>query len=416
MRTRWTFLVLCFSLLFSSALANPDTQGFIYGTVTWPDGDQLTGFIRWEDEEAFWGDLFHCGYRHNPWSDHMDLEALRAQRRREYYENHGLLDRLIHSFEEDDEDPMGWRMFLIRIGDIKSIEINDGEDDFVVTADGSRHQIGGYGNDSGADLVVYSGAEEPTEIDWNDLKGIEFKPVPDHATPYAKRLYGIVESSEGTYEGFIQWDVTECLSIDTLDGRLNGKNRDFQMGEIRSIARSPKENNATIVLKDGSSVTMGGSNDVDRGNRGIMVENEEYGRVVVPWKRFEIVTFVDNKGSGPGRDTFQNGGPLTGILETKDGQSYSGRLVFDLDEGWKWDIFNGTFEDLEFNIPFSLIKQITIKDEVTCGVELRSGRNFDLTDTQDTGKKNGGVLVFEPGQEKPRHVVWAEIQSLRLDL
>lgn len=415
MLTRCTFLVLCFSLLFSLALAAPESEGFIYGTVTWPAGEQLTGFIRWEDEEAFWGDLFHCGYRHNPWSEHMDLEALRAQRRREFYENHGLLDRLIHSFEDDDDDPMGWRMFLIRMGDIQFIEINDGKDDFVVTADGSRHQIGGYGNDSGGDLIVYSAAKEPTEIVWNDLKSIEFQPVPPEAVPYAERLYGIVESSEGTFEGYIQWDVTECLSTDTLDGRLNGKNHDYQMGEIRSIARTPKQNNATIVLKDGSSVTMGGSNDVDRGNRGIMVENPEIGRVTVPWKRFGIVTFVDNMGSGPARDSFQNSGPLAGSLETKDGQIYSGRLVFDLDEGWQWDIFNGTTDSHEYNIPFYLIHKITVQNEESCRVELKSGKTLELSGTQDTGKKNGGVLVFTQGQPKPYHLQWPEVLSLTLD-
>ncbi len=91
--------------------------------------------------------------------------------------------------------------------------------------------------------------------------------------PFAERLYGLVESTEGQFEGFIQWDVSECLSIDTLDGRLNGKNHDFPMGEIRSIARAHKQNASVIVRKDGSTATMGGSNDVESGNRGIMVEN-----------------------------------------------------------------------------------------------------------------------------------------------
>ena len=28
--------------------------GFLYGTVTLDDGGKLTGYLRWEDEEAFW--------------------------------------------------------------------------------------------------------------------------------------------------------------------------------------------------------------------------------------------------------------------------------------------------------------------------------------------------------------------------
>ena len=407
--------LLLFLIISGTAAAEDSTnQGFIYGTVTFQNGESQTGFLRWDSEEAFWNDLFHTGYRDNPWLEFIDQDKLLAQRRKEYYESHGLLDRIIYSFEENDDDPIGWRMLLIRYGDIVRIEINDGEDDFMITADGSRHQIGGYGNDDGADLLLYDGQAEPTEIEWNDLVSMEFFPAPAGAVPYGERLYGLVESSEGNFEGYIQWDVSECLSIDTLDGRIDGENHDYPMGEIRSIARAYKQDASVIVLKDGSSVTMGGSNDVESGNRGIMVENPEWGRVIIPWKRFQKLTFIDGKGSGSSRESFTNSAPITGDVVLKDGQTLSGRLVFDLDEGWHWDIFNGSSKDLDFNIPFPLISDITVKDEESCRVTLRSGRVLDLGDNQDTGKKNGGILVFSGTESKPKHVLWPEIQSVQL--
>nr|MEE4268623.1 hypothetical protein [Candidatus Krumholzibacteria bacterium] len=56
-------LFLCLFLTAATPIqvvASPDpAAGLIYGTVTWPDGEQLTGFIRWKNEEACWDDLFH---------------------------------------------------------------------------------------------------------------------------------------------------------------------------------------------------------------------------------------------------------------------------------------------------------------------------------------------------------------------
>jgi hypothetical protein len=411
-------LFLCLVLAAGSPSPAHATQdaaaGLIYGTVTWPDGEQLTGFIRWKNEEACWDDLFHCGYRDNPWEDYLDMEQLRKEHRREYFANHGLIDRLLYSRNEKDQDVLGWRMFLIRVGDLQSIEIHDGEDDFAITADGSRHQIGGYGNDAGANLLVYTGEGDPTAIKWNDLSSITFQPVPEGAVPYAERMYGTVESQEGEFTGFIQWDLTECLSSDILDGRLNGKNRDYTMGEIRSLARAAKENATVIELKDGTSVTMGGSNDLDSGNRGIMIETPDLGRVVVPWTRFIKVTFVEGHGTGNGRGTYQNQGPLQGTVTTTEGRRHSGRIIYDLDEGWQWDIFNGSQNGLDYNIPFSLIRSISPQDEETCEVTLHGGQVLVLSGEQDTGKKHGGVLVIPAVGGDSVQLLWDEVQEVSL--
>ncbi len=400
----------------ASPAASP-AAGFIHGTATWPDGHQVTGFIRWKNEEAFWGDLFHTGYRENPWSPFVDLKKMRAQRRKEYFATHGLVDRLAYALEEDDKDPIGWRMLLIRVGDIRSIEIHDGEDDFLVTADGSRHQIGGYGNDAGADLLIYTGEDEPLEVEWNDLTGLEFSPAPADAVPYGRRAYGLVETSEGPFEGFVQWDVSECVSIDILDGRLDGKNRDFALGEVRSLARARGENATVVETRDGQTITLGGSNDLNSGNRGLYVENPGFGKVLIPWKRFQKVTFSDAPDNGPGRESYAGGEkPLRGTVSLRDGRRLQGRLVYDLDEGWAWDLFNGQRRDMEYIIPFALITAIEPRDNQSCRVTLRNGQSLELEGEQDTGDGHGGVLVFtaESGDRRPEHVAWGDIR--RIDL
>ncbi len=168
--------------------ANPSDpgSGFIHATVTWPSGEAKAGFLRWDDEEIFWDDLFHCGYRHLVWSDDADLNQLRKDRRAAFYETHGLWERLAYALEEDKDNPIGWRMFLSRIGDLRSIEIHDGADDFAVTADGARHQIGGYANDAGSVLQLYVAGQVPERIRWNDLSEIVFSQAPAGAKPYAE--------------------------------------------------------------------------------------------------------------------------------------------------------------------------------------------------------------------------------------
>ena len=389
-------------------------SGFIHATVTWPSGESKTGFLRWDDEEAFWDDLFHCGYRDLVWSEYVELDELRKERRAEYFKTHGLLDRIAYALDGDDRNPVGWRMFLSRFGDLRAIEINDGEDDFAITADGARHEIGGFANDAGSRLYLYTGEEKPERIRWNDLTGIVFSPAPPEAVPYAERLYGSVETCEGIFEGFIQWDKSECTSLDVLDGEDEDGDVELEMGDIRSIRRA-RDNTAEVTLKDGTVRRLHGSNDVNSSNRGIMVEVKDLGRVTVRWNCFERITFIDGRGSGPGRETYANSGPLRGSVTGDEHRVLSGRLVFDLDEAWDWDIFNGeAASGLEYDIPFHHIVRIEPGLDGSCLVTVKSGRLLELGDNQDTGEENAGMLVFKTEVADPIHVNWSRVQAIEL--
>jgi hypothetical protein len=414
------FLLVLLTCWSAAALAQPQASdksaapgaGFIYGTVTWPNGEAKTGFLRWGDEEAFWDDLFHCGYRHNVWAEHADLDQVRAARRAEYFATHNLFERLTYSLHEDKDESVGWRMFLSRFGDLRSIEIHDGADDFAVTADGARHQIGGYANDAGSRLELYVGQAKPERIRWNDLSGIVFSQAPDGAVPYADRLYGRLEATHGTYEGFIQWDTAECTSDDVLDGKEGTTDLALKMGEIRSITRA-RDNSAEVVLQDGTRHNLRGTDDVGSGNRGIMVEVAGLGRVTVPWKRFTSLTFSAGHGSGPARVSYNNAAPLQGQVTDVDGRVLAGRLVFDLDEAWLWDLYNGRDADgLDYNIPFLHLARIESRPKNSCRVTLRGGQVLDLGEDQDTGRGNAGVLVFGAGAEAPEYLAWSRIRSV----
>lgn len=394
------------------ASAQHDGANLIYATITWEMGANRTGYLRWDKEEATWDDLFHCGYRENPWLEFIDHSALKKEKRDSYYKTHGLIDRIAYALNEDDEPGPGWRMFLIRFGDIQSFEINSGKDDFVITADGGRHRIGGYANDNGSDLWLYEMGEDPQEIEWNDLTSIVFSPAPEEHAPYAQRLYGTVETAKGLFTGPIMWDKSECLSIDILDGENDNGDLTIAMGDILSIEK--RDNRSVIIVeKNGSSYDMHGSNDVNDNNRGIWILTKDLGWVDIPWSRFIKATFSENPGFFNARTDFGNHQHLAGTIDLKDGTTHQGKLVYDLDEGFAWDIFNGSQKQIEYDIPFTEIVMIEPLPEASCRVHLRCGKVMELAGEQDTGKNIGGMLVFPNEGNTVQYVPWTLIQQIR---
>lgn len=386
-------------------------ENLIHATVEFEEGGIHTGYLRWESEEAGWDHLFHCGYRENPWIDFIDTEALKKEKRDRYYESHGLLKRLAYALEEDDSVGPGWRMFLIRFGDIESFEIRAGKDDFITTTDGSRHRIGGYANDNGSDLWLYEKDKEPLKIEWNDLVSIKFSSAPKDHQPYAQLLYGTVETTGSSLTGPIVWDKSECMDIDELDGENSDGDLTILMGAIRSIEK--KDNRSVLIVeKDGSSYGMSGTNDVDSGNRGIWVLTEDQGWISVPWKRFIKATFSNHPGSGNPRGAFGNNQPLVGTVHLTDGAMETGRLVYDLDEGFAWDIFNGSHNQMDYDIPFTQINKIENLHDKTCRVHLQSGIVLELSGNQDTGDDHGGMLVFSEGLTDAEFIPWRLVETI----
>jgi len=406
--TRLLLLMTLLALAMPGSPANAgDNRGFIHGTVTLQSGEQHTGFLRWDAEEAFWDDLFNSRQTQLPWLDYVDMNELMAERRREYFATHGMLDRLMWTLHNKGDEVRLSRLFISKFGDLEAIEIDEDENITLVIRDGARVPVRGYANDVSSDIIVYPADGEPVELEWDDLANIAFSQAPEQAAPYAERLYGTVETTEGGFEGFIQWDQSECTSTDILDG----DKQEIPMGDLRTLTKN-RRGSSDIVLRNGESFTMTGTNDVEGGNRGVMVENPDFGRVTIPWNRFQSINFADGMGSGPGRDDFPPITPLFGTVTGTEGESWTGRLVYDLDEAWSHDIFNGVSRDLEFDIPFALINSIEKREEGACRLSLASGLELELGDSQDTGDEHAGVLVFSDGNDIPAYIPWSRVSFI----
>jgi hypothetical protein len=407
---RSTKALACVLLLLAAATAVPSamaasTDGFLYGRITTRDGNTYQGRLRWAEEEAFWGDYFNSSKKDNPWvslAPHREREG-----RRRTIEIFGVEIGAIGGWH----DGHATRQFVARFGDIAKIEPGRSDRVLVTLKSGTAFELDGGSNDVGATVRVWDGSLGVVEVDWRRIEAIELMPTPPlGAAP--QRLHGTVQTRVGDFTGFVQWDQDECLGSDVLDGETRDGDMKIPMGNIRAIEKR-SSSSSRVYLRDGRDVTLSGTNDVDRSNRGIFVDDPRYGRVLVSWEAFERVDFSDG-GSGPGYADYPAGAALSGTVTAADGRRLTGRLVYDLDESETTEMLDGEWRDIDYSIPFALVAAVVPRGEAS-RVVLRSGEELVLEGTADVSPDNAGVLIFEGSKESPTYVPWRDVDRVDFD-
>jgi len=413
--TSITILLLVTVLAPAGALAKGDydNSGFIYGEVVTESGKEYKGFLRWDDEEACWDDLFHSSKEDLPYLDEID--ELDRDRDRDRGSRDKKLRIFNWSINIDSHEWQGSdsRIFVTRFGDIERIKVTGGDDARVYMKCGEHFDVSGYANDVGGSIYVDDETLGEIKLRWNRIGEIRFMPAPRKADAGATRLYGKLSTRRGDFAGWIQWDKEECLSSDELDGESEDGDVAIPMGRIKSIERYGSRG-CEVQLFDGRDFRLRGTNDVNSDNRGIMIEDERFGRVTVMWDEFERLDFEKRDGSGRGYADFKGGHELKGVVTDTSGDEHRGKIVYDLDEAWSWEMLNGSVRDIEFDIPFELIKRIEPRGFDDCKIELVSGEKLRLEDSQDVSENNDGLLVFA-GKGKPDYIPWSEIESIVFD-
>lgn len=400
-------LILGAALLSTLGAAPPlhaqDTGGFLYGTVTARSGTEYEGRLRWGSQESFWGDLFNSSKTELPWRD----EVPEQDRSRENTIN---LFGFELSWWEDDYD--SGRQLIARFGDIDRIEVTGRNDAILVMKSGTRVEVEGGSDDLGSDteITVWDASLGSVELEWRDIETIRFAPAPRDLPVDAHRLYGVVHTEDGEFRGFVQWDQDECLSTDELDGDTRDGDLSIPMGNLRTIERRSR-GSSRVVLRDGRELVLDGSNDVDSSNRGIFVEDERFGRVLVSWDAFERVELQEPPGSGPGYESFAPGRQLRGTVTTRGGRQHTGRLVWDVDEEETWELIGGEWRGIEYYIPFALVASVTPTGSDRSRVELTTGETVELEDSADVGEGNAGIVVVNEGR-KPVYVPWDDVERV----
>ena len=122
------------------------------------------------------------------------------------------------------------------------------------------------------------------------------------------------------------------------------------------------------------------------------------------------MTFRPAPNTGRGYAEYGAGHELTGAVATR-GDRYTGRIVFDLDEAWDFELLQGKMGSTEYLIPFREIARIKPTSVRRSDVELRSGLTVELEEGQDVSRRNDGLLVFSDNR-KPRYVAWRDVDEV----
>lgn len=433
----WT--LLRWALVLSTVAAVPasaQSADRIWGRVHTIEGDVHTGFLRWDETAASWADILEARKELPEENYFAWLEAHDRERATRTIELRGY--RI--TWDEVDPDFPMEVLSGVRFGHLDSLVVLDGEHAELTLRSGTRLRLeprGGSRGNSSPDVHVEAPGETEVEVEWDELERVVFSTPPPSAHPAARRLHGTAEDRNGNrFTGYLAWDLDEILESDVLDGRETRRPNDRQVRfeDIRSLTRSGR--GTRVELRAGGTLELEGSNDVDRGNRGLRIADPRLGVVVIPWEHLRAVRFheagdtaggIGGTGGGTGgtsevRARFYGARLLAGTVVTHEGEELQGRLRWDADEAGSWDILNGEAEGIEYEIEFGFVRRIEPGEEDGATVTLAGGRTLELGGPRDVSSDNKGVMVASAedtgtrdGRQGWRLVPWDDIREVRFD-
>lgn len=435
-------------VLVGEAQAPPSDR--LYGRVLTTDGQSVEGYLRWNDGEVSTTDYLDGGRVTPPefLADAVALDPDFAARQKAERSIVAFGQRI--SWDEDDIEGAPLSESAIRFGHIRTLEPVDDRSARLTLTDGVMVEMRSLSSDIGRrmqPLAIETRDGDIVRVRWRELTRVDFLSAPTATRrPAATRIHGTLTTTGGAaFTGNIRWDLDETVDTDILDGRGQGGEPDREI-PFSEIARIEWESarSARVTLRDGSSVELRGTNDVNREIRGIEVFDPGLGRVIVYWEDFQSVRFHDAgiggavaraagalaeatgavagatgaeaEGAavlGTGADRSEPGGVIRGVVHARDGRVIEGEVRWDNDESQWWEMLDGWNQDTEYAIEFGAIATITRLSEEAVAVTLLDGRTVALEGKSDVDDRNRGIFVKPEG--RPRRLVrWADFERLEL--
>ncbi len=387
--------------------------GRLYGRIVTTDGSRYEGYIRWDENEAGWFDILSVSKR-IPERNRRDAERLgwEPERRERRIEIFGIGI----SWDEDGAEIGSSAQSGIRFGHISTLEPLSSSRVRAILRSGEEVEFDG-GGDVGPSIdpiLVEDTRVGQVELDWRDIRAIDFLRPPAERSRWGDRLYGTLETRDGqTFTGYVAWDMDEVFTSDVLDGEEHGRDYEIPFGQIQSIERY-SSSAARVRLADGGERILRGTNDVDDSNRDIMVADPALGEVRVEWDELARVEFRSpptDVDFGP----FDGGHRIHGTVYARGGESQTGYIRWDNDEEYSWEILDGELRDgVSLDIEFGAIRSIERVAYDASRVTLRDGRTFQLGNSNDVDETNKGVYV-ERADGAMVLIPWDRFERLELD-
>jgi len=384
-------------LILAAAAALPamaDSRGRIHGRVYTEDGEVYEGLIRWDKNEASWVDMIDCTKK---------LEHSRRRRSDDEVKSIYIFGVRVGKVRAKGGWDITSAQCRVAFGHLEAIEFIEDNAALLVFKSGEEIEVKAQTTDLGSGIrgiVVEDSSEGEIEFGWGDISRVEFSQAGHNVySEFGDRLYGTLTTRKGdTFTGWVVWDADEVFTEDILDGEHRGKDREIPFKKIRSIERR-SSGSALVILKNGDEITLRGSNDVDSSNRGITIFVENCGAIEVDWDEFERLDFEED--SSPveyGR--FDGGRPLMGTVHTDSGESYTGRIRWDDDEEYTWEIIDTEFRGVDMDIELTNIDKIRRKGCCSAIITLWDGSEFKVDGSNDVDEDNKGIFVIlDSGEE-----------------
>ncbi|MCX5752056.1 MAG: hypothetical protein NTW97_00260 [Candidatus Krumholzibacteria bacterium] len=384
-----------------ASTAFADNSGRLYGKLTTVDGDVYEGLIRWDKNEASWGDILNGTkelHRHHS-----------SDRNHEKIVVFGITIGDRWSVGNASSAQSG-----LCFGHIRKIEPLGDDAVRLTLKSGEQVRLEGGSTDIGDEnrgIVIEDSKEGEIAFDWDEVESVDFSQGPANLkSEFGERLYGTMTTRHGDeYTGWVSWDADELFTNDVLDGEHKDHTRKIAFDKIRSIERR-NSNGATLTLANGDEIVLRETNDVDDSNRGIAVYDPAMGQITADWDAFEKLEFKTPP-APIAYDRFDGGRRLEGTVYTDDGEKHTGVIRWDDDEEFTWEILDGEDREVTFDIEFGNVKEIKPVGFHAATVTLWDGRSFKLRGTNDVDDDNNGIYV-KTSDGKKIEIEWDEVDRV----
>jgi hypothetical protein len=227
----------------------------MYGTMMTRSGVEFTGYVTWDVDEIYSDDI---------------------------------LDGEERGHEQE-----------IPFGDIERIERYSSRSAFVTLKNGEEMVLDGSNdvNSSNSGISVSDPLLGQVKVGWDEFESVRFHEAKT-STGYSsfdggQEIYGTVVTEDGgEYSGTLIWDQDEAHTWEMLNGSQDGVEFHIEFSKIASIAPMGAHD-SVVTLKDGRTFEIGGSNDVDSGNRGISVQGDGNDARLISWDEVREVRFQE---------------------------------------------------------------------------------------------------------------------------
>lgn len=389
-KIKYVFLAGCCVIVLSiNGMAQ--NQSRIYGKIITVDGDEFTGLIRWDKNEASWVDILNGSKEISREKIREARQKYRELERKREESFWGIITRRRPSRDWSDASLSG-----IRFGHVQVLVPTGSNRALLTLKSGNQVEFINGSTDIGNDnrgIVIEDEKAGEIKLDWRDIERIDFMNTKSDATSnFGEALYGTLTTRRGdSFTGLICWDVDEVFSSDILDGSERGRKRKIKFADIVWIERY-SSSGAALKLKSGQEIVLRGSNDVDSGNRGILIADPGFGQVQVKWNDFKKLEFRSLEAPFSYND-FDGGKRIRGTVYMADNTSYTGVIRWDNDEEYTWELLDGEYDDMEFDIEFGKIKSIEKESSRAALVTVLDGRQFRLRGSNDVTDGNRGIFI-----------------------